>query len=498
MPVPVPVPVVHLAHALGGIAVQAIVTQVVRGSAFDRNEWATVAGQIVKAMIDTSRAQESTLQQLGKKIDEIPRREYNEHMAAGRRYLREVTPQWRTERDRRDMIRDARSEFVRASAIAEEGNDLLRQVTAEVAIAGCWLWVPSLDDVKNTIANVLTLLEEEILIGVRAERTTPAYTAAYADIVTLARGYGVGRDKTRLVGHTAPVHSVAFSPDGKILASGSSDRTVRLWDMATGHTMTTLTEDLWGVHSVAFSPDGKTLATGDQFGTVQLWDVATHRYIRPGLHGNNRNMSIAFSPDGKTLATGGGTAYAGEEVVRFWDVATHQQTGGWLTGHTGGMSVAFSPDGKTLATAGGPGDGTVRFWDVAARRQIAQSLTARPDGAHPEGTFSVAFNPDGTLLASGGGGYGKVRLWSLAFNRVTILDHLAGKIYSVAFSADGRTLASGGVPGDGMVRLWNVTLGRVTTTLGPTAKVESLAFSPDGNTLAGGISDGTVRLWVLR
>jgi hypothetical protein len=148
---PVPVPVVQLAKALGSIAGQAIVTQFVQGAPFDRKDWANVAGQITKAVLDASSAQESAFQELGKqidhigrKIDRIPLREYDEHMAAGRRYLREVTPQWRTAVDRRDMIRDARGEFVRAGAIAEVGNDLFRQVAAELAIAACWLWVPSL------------------------------------------------------------------------------------------------------------------------------------------------------------------------------------------------------------------------------------------------------------------------------------------------------------------------------------------------------------------
>jgi hypothetical protein len=211
MPVPVPAPVVHLAIALGRIAGQATVTKFVQGAPFDRKDWANVAGQIAEALIGTSLAQESTFQGLGEqidriggKIDQIPLREYAQHMAAGRRYLREVTPQWRTELDRRDMIRDARGEFVRAAAIAEVGNDLVRQVAAELAVAGCWLWVPSLDDVKNTITNARTLFEQEILFGAECEAlhrgeivrphtdsgTCYYLTAAYADVVALARGYG--------------------------------------------------------------------------------------------------------------------------------------------------------------------------------------------------------------------------------------------------------------------------------------------------------------------
>ncbi|MBU0510526.1 MAG: WD40 repeat domain-containing protein, partial [Chloroflexi bacterium] len=168
--------------------------------------------------------------------------------------------------------------------------------------------------------------------------------------------------------HTAWVNSVAFSPDGKTLASGSGDETIRLWDVETGQQIReALTGNTAGVTSVAFSPDGKTLASGGL--TIRLWDVEMGQQIGEALTGHEYAVnSVAFSPDGKTLASSGGL------TIRLWDVETGQQIGEALTGHTAGVSsVAFSPDGKTLAS--GSGDETIRLWDVEMGQQIGEALT---------------------------------------------------------------------------------------------------------------------------
>jgi WD40 repeat protein len=286
--------------------------------------------------------------------------------------------------------------------------------------------------------------------------------------------------ETVLIGHNGSVESVAFSPDGKILASGSRDDTIKLWDVATGREIRTLQGHTGDVNSVAFSPDGKVLASGSWDKTIKLWDVATGTLLRTLKGHTDYVRSVAFSPDGKVLASG-----SFDNTIKLWDVATGREIR-TLSGHTLDVaSVAFSPDGRILAS--GSVDTTIKLWDVATGA-LLRTLRGHTGIVH-----SVAFSPDGKVLASGS--WEEVKLWHMATGSVLrTLSGYTGWVRSVAFSPNGKVLASGSE--DKTIKLWDVATGTLLGTLkGHTGWVESVAFSPDGKILASGSWDGTILLW---
>ena len=285
------------------------------------------------------------------------------------------------------------------------------------------------------------------------------------------------------LGHTAPIRSVAFTPDGTRAVSGSSDQTVRVWDLSSGQCLATLEGHSNWVRSVAVSPDGTRAVSGSDDQTVRVWDLSSGQCLATLEGHSDRVWSVAVSPDGTRAVSG-----SSDQTVRVWDLSSGQCLA-TLEGHSNWVrSVAVSPDGTRAVS--GSDDQTVRVWDLSSGQCLATLE------GHSNWVRSVAVSPDGTRAVSGSSDQ-TVRVWDLSSGQcLATLEGHSARVWSVAVSPDGTRAVSGS--SDQTVRVWDLSSGQCLATLeGHSDSVWSVAVSPDGTRAVSGSSDQTVRVWDL-
>lgn len=412
-------------------------------------------------------------------------------------------------RDAQSQAATARAESIRADANASTAvaNEKLANERANIARA------------RELAARSITLQESNfqnsLLLGVEAFHL-------FNDVQTRGAVLDNLRINPQLLknvaGHSNTVGSIAFSPDGKILASGSWDNTIILWNLATGKPIgEPLTGHSNSVTRVAFSPDGSILASGSSDQTVILWDVSAvlntsvpkSQHIDKFLAGHSKTVSsVVFSPDSKTLISG---SYDGTIVI--WDVATGQSLKKFVAGQSDLIrSLAISPDGRTFASASLEIENLsilsppmVTLWNYATGKPTKQIILTKKDfggdgyseygWSELDSVYDVAFSPDGKILAAATSS-GTIILWDRAKRRPTgqlLRGHIT--LAKLAFSPDSKTLASASY--DGTIRFWDVTTAQSIgqPLRGHSGSVNSVAFSPDGKILASGGDDSLIMLW---
>jgi WD40 repeat protein/tRNA A-37 threonylcarbamoyl transferase component Bud32 len=350
----------------------------------------------------------------------------------------------------------------------------------------------ALGDVKRSLARLAIeragrlfergMIGEGMLWLARALENVPPDSPGLDRAVRASLGgwHAGGKLIERTLVHRDVVHALAFSPDGRRLATAGGDRLARLWDVATGALLATPMNHGGAVKAVAFNPDGRLAATVADDGALRLWDAVTGEPVGTAGRRDVPVTAVRFSPDGRWLA-----AVGDDGTVGFWDVTTAEPTGRTIRHEVSVCALAFSPDGRKLL--GGCRDGRARIWDAGDGSLLA-------DLSHGNEVGCVAFGPDGRSIASACSG-GIARLWDGETGR-PIGEPLLhrGPVDCLAFHPEGTIFATGSR--DGMARLWDAGTG---LAIGPPLEhrgaVHALAFSPDGRRLATGCSDALARCW---
>ena len=300
---------------------------------------------------------------------------------------------------------------------------------------------------------------------------------------------GSGMSKSEVMfntGHSDSIFSVSYSPDGKYVASGSHDSTVKIWEVETARCLKTLRGHTDGVQSVAYSPDGKYISSGASDGKVKFWEVESGRCIQTDENATGISC-ITYSPDGKDLAiakfSSGMIQVKNLEtgVFSFFEVqAIHKE---FI------RELCYSPDGKYLAS--GSEDKTIKIWDVQTKKCICTLE------GHTNGITALAYSPDGKYLASGSHDH-TIKIWKVAnWKCITTLNEHKLTVHSIVYSPDGGYFASSSA--DDTIKIWKTAKNKCIKTLeGHKYRVLALSYSPDGKYIASGAGDKTVRIWDIK
>ncbi|PAX53600.1 WD40 domain-containing protein [Brunnivagina elsteri] len=401
----------------------------------------------------------------------------------------------------------ARQTALTATRLEQDGINLLR-VSEEPNIDDLLLAMKAGRELKSLVKDKKSLADypayspvfslQTTLLNIREKNRLEGHTFSVSSVVyspdgkTIASAssdntiklwnVAIGKEISTLTGHENSVNSVVYSPDGKTIASASRDGTIKLWNVATGKEISTLTGHKSWVNSVVYSPDGKTIASASRDGTIKLWNVATGREISTLTGHENSVNSVVYSPDGKTIASASDV----DNTIKLWNVATGKEIF-TFTGHKFSVnSVVYSPDGKTIASASV--DNTIKLWNVATGKEIS-TLTG-----HENLVNSVVYSPDRKTLASASDN-NTIKLWNVATGKeISTLTRHGSDVNSIVYSPDGKTIASGS--SDKSIKLWNVATGKEISTLtGHGSDVKSIVYSPDGKIIASGSSDKSIKLW---
>ncbi|MEQ9237690.1 TIR domain-containing protein [Coleofasciculus sp. E2-BRE-01] len=434
-------------------------------------------------------------------------------------------------RRKEEMLRLQEERTKEAEArLAEQKKSLVAVSMLLVAAVGVSVWAFSLwrraeiAQIKSLGLYSVSLSDsnrqfDALIEAIKAGRQLQKHKGTESIVLTALQAavYGKGyRERNRLTGHQDDIHSLTFSPDGKMIASGSADNTIKLWNLQ-GQELHTLkghkdwvislafspngkmiasaswdrTAKLWnlqgellytfkghqeGVTSIAFSPDGKMIASASADKIIKLWNLQG-QVLHTFKGHESKVRSVAFSPDGKTIASA-----SEDKTIKLWNLQGKELH--TLKGHESTVySVAFSSDGKTIASASA--DKTVRLWNLQG--QQLHTLTGHENDVH-----SLAFSPDGKIIASASWDR-TIKLWNLQGQQLHTLSRHADGLNCVTFSPDGKTIAAGSW--DSTIELWNREDEELQTLSGHESKFRSVAFSPDGKTIATASEDKTVKLW---